>query len=68
MTAIHHPAAIEADWQLLKNPDTPDDIAADACRYLMAACRDERRDTARDILAILDAGLKHETTETEKQS
>ncbi len=37
ITAIYHPEAIEAAWQLL-----------------IATCQDHRRDTARDILAVME--------------
>lgn len=54
LTDLGDPAAIERAWQLLKQPDTPDDLARMLCKYLICNCRDARRYTAQDILAVIE--------------
>lgn len=50
---IHHPGAIDAAWAQINAPDTPDDVLRIACQFVADTARDARRDTARDILALL---------------
>lgn len=47
-------ARVDDAWQVLIDLDATDPEMADACRTLIADCRDPRRDTARDLLALLD--------------
>lgn len=44
---------VDAAWQVLVDLDADDDALSRACQTLIENCRDGRRDTARDILAIL---------------
>lgn len=44
---------VEAAWRSLRAASTDTAGAIDACTTLIAECRDERRSTARAILAIL---------------
>lgn len=58
-TTTHDPLAradLNAAWKTLMTHDSSDDDTRRACQILIANCRDPRRDTARDILAVLGDG------------
>lgn len=46
-------ADIEAAWHVLLDRDADDTRLADACRVLITLCRDGRRNTAQDMLRLL---------------
>lgn len=59
--AVHHSTTLQdrraaqiADaWSTVIDRDADDATLARACRTLIRHCRDPRRDTARDLLALL---------------
>ena len=48
------PEDVETAWHAIRDLDISDAELAEACRVVIAGARDGRRDSARDILALIE--------------